>query len=74
MKRIILFGCVFVVWASLSCTPQKYPIVTSNKVILSGSDSVKQIEFDGHEYLIYDGFRSGGICHKVNCKSCGTRG
>ena len=25
---------------------------------------------DRHEYIIYDGHRAGGICHKEDCKSC----
>jgi len=29
------------------------------------------IEVDGHEYILYSPFNSGGgLCHKENCKFC----
>ena len=28
---------------------------------------------DNHEYLVYQYDRSGGICHKVDCKFCMTK-
>lgn len=31
---------------------------------------VYSIEFEGHEYVLFDGNRAGGICHKVNCRFC----
>ena len=31
-------------------------------------DKISVVEFDNHEYLIYD--NRGGLCHKQNCKFC----
>lgn len=30
--------------------------------------SIHKIEFEGHSYLIYDGYSRAGICHDENCK------
>ena len=35
-----------------------------------GTESLKVVEFDGHEYIIFDTYNGGGICHKANCKFC----
>lgn len=37
---------------------------------LATGDALHVVEFDGHEYVLYDVFRGGGICHKANCKYC----
>lgn len=31
--------------------------------------SVETVEVDGHEYLIYNTAKGGGITHKANCKA-----
>ena len=35
--------------------------------------SVYNIEYNGHEYLIFDGYESMGVEHNPDCKKCKSR-
>lgn len=74
MRRIVIALAIFV-WIC-GCENSDYvePIQsTQYRTIDGGTESLKVVEFDGHEYLvflIFDTYNGGGICHKANCKFC----
>ena len=43
------------------------PQVKDRQIVSSGGDEVKEVEFKGHHYLIYDGYNSGNIIHAEHC-------
>jgi uncharacterized protein YcfL len=64
MKKLAL---VFVVALGFTSCDVKTDIQPTSQQTLSVDESIKVIEFKGHEYLIYDGYNSGGICHSESC-------
>ena len=65
--RLILFVCIVI---SLSCNSEVTHPEVDDEILYQSGDEIRQVTYDGHEYLILDGIRSGGICHKANCKYC----
>jgi len=54
---------------------QKY-VNTSKKIrpiILNGGDEIYTVEKDSCEYIVYNGYYSGNIIHKENCRFCRLR-
>ena len=41
-----------------------------NSIILDGGDKIYTVEKDSCEYIVYDGYHSGNITHKKNCRFC----
>lgn len=39
----------------------------------AGSGDLYVVSIDSCEYVVYDGYRNGGIVHKQNCKYCAKR-
>lgn len=39
------------------------------KIITNGDDKISIIEVDSCEYILYDGWKAGGLTHKGNCKN-----
>lgn len=39
---------------------------------IKGYDAIKifEVEYNGHDYLIFDGYESMGVEHSPNCKKC----
>lgn len=64
MKKLAL---VFVVAVAMTSCDTKPDIKPTNEQTLSVEESIKTIEFDGHQYLIYDGYKAGSMCHSESC-------
>lgn len=68
MKRILIPVAVAVTVAMcMSSCETKPDIQPTNEQRLSVEESIKTIEFDGHQYLIYDGYKAGSMCHSESC-------
>jgi hypothetical protein len=46
---------------------------TEHIIRVGGGNDVYVTEVDSCEYLIFDGYKAGGIIHKQNCKFCLAR-
>ena len=62
MKKLALAFTVVV--ALVSCNQDVKP---SAEYDLSVTDEIRVTKIQGHDYLIYDGFEQGGICHSESC-------
>ena len=38
-------------------------------IVSNGTDKISIIEVDGCEYILFDGYKAGGLTHKGNCKN-----
>ena len=38
-----------------------------NGMIVGSTDEIYIVEIEGHKYVIYDGYRQGGIVHAESC-------
>ncbi len=78
MDKIIIAGaliCFFLILFTgvviLSPGGDAHPdLATTQTKLISSSDLLKVVEFDGHEYVILRVDNGGSICHKANCKFC----
>ncbi|MHA1796120.1 MAG: hypothetical protein ACTSUK_08410 [Promethearchaeota archaeon] len=70
MKRWFL--TVILLLLVVACSPSESNTVgtASKSKYISNIGYLYLVEFEGHEYIVYDGMRAGGLCHKVNCKFC----
>jgi hypothetical protein len=67
-KLMLLLGlCLF---TSIGCIQNDD---TTKVVRTAKSENFYVIEFEGCEYIVYDGYQEGAICHKGNCKFCGVK-
>jgi len=57
---------LLVVVLMVACEPQAD---LKKQTITSGYDNISIIEVDSCEYILYDGYKGGGITHKGNCKN-----
>jgi hypothetical protein len=65
MKNLAL---VFVVALGITSCGQDKPDVQSTRDLrITTGETVKVVEIKGHDYIIYDGYESGGICHAESC-------
>ena len=64
MKKLAL---VFVIALAITSCDVKTDIQPTSQQTLSVDESIKVIEFKGHEYLIYDGYKAGSMCHSESC-------
>ena len=62
MKKLALAFTVVV--ALVSCNRDVKP---SAEYAISSTAEIRVIKIQGHDYLIYDGFKQGGICHSESC-------
>lgn len=71
MKKFIIILIAFIVaFCFTSCgeIPTKNSKVIENHSIVKGVGHVKYVEFDGHQYVMWDnGGYKGSICHSPNC-------
>ena len=68
MKRILIPVAVAVTVAMcMSSCEVKTDIQPTNEQRVSAEECIKTIEFKGHEYLIYDGYKAGSMCHSESC-------
>ena len=65
MKNLVL---VFVVALGItSCGADKPDVQSTRDLRITTGETVKVVEIKGHDYIIYDGYESGGICHAESC-------
>jgi hypothetical protein len=65
MKKILFPSLILLLF---SCNKET-PIELNEKNIIKNNElSIRTIEYDGHEYLYYDGHNTGSICHLESCK------
>ena len=66
MKKIILLLAL----CSCAPTPEKVSVDSNIKrFTVSDVNDVYLVKIEGCEYLVLDGYESGGIIHKANCKN-----
>ncbi len=58
---MIIFGCSNKVQQS---DEQDFDVI---KYDIGGSIDIYEITIDGCSYMVYEGFKQGGITHKANC-------
>jgi len=56
---------IIVIMATMFCGCNDNQIKTTKGTNIG---SIEKIEFEGHAYLVRNGYRRGGICHDENCK------
>lgn len=66
-----LLACV-IACCEMGCNTTKTEQKTEEVKEVSGGD-VTEVEFRGHIYIIYDGYRQGGITHAGHCP-CHSKG
>jgi len=59
---------LLVAFLIVGCVEQTDQEVKTVK-IQSGYDELSVVEIDGCEYIMYDGYKAGGLTHKGNCKN-----
>ena len=59
---------VLVAFLMVGCVEQTEQKVKTTKM-QSGFDELSVVEIDGCEYIMYDGYKAGGLTHKGNCKN-----
>jgi hypothetical protein len=65
MKKLAL---VLVVALSItSCGKDKPDVQSTADLRIDTDESIKVTKFQGHDYIIYDVYESGGICHSESC-------
>ena len=69
---ILVFAVVIGLPIALASSSTTAPSVEDDKTDMYGDDiTVRTI--DRHEYIIYIGYKAGGICHKEDCKFCNNK-
>jgi hypothetical protein len=62
MKNIVLLSIL------LLCGCGEYPQYPNSKTTkFSAIDEIKTVEHDGHEFVIWDGYRNGTMIHHPSC-------
>ena len=59
---------LLVAFLMVGCVEQADQIVKTT-VVQQGTDELSIIEIDGCEYILFDGYKAGGLTHKGNCKN-----
>jgi hypothetical protein len=68
MKRILIPVAVAVTVALAMASCNQSPDVKSSKHHrVSLDETIQVVTFKGHEYLIYDGYKAGSMCHSESC-------
>jgi hypothetical protein len=79
MKKIFYLAAILL--ALNSCTSD-YTTTTTNSSIehvdiisIKGYDGIRvfEVEHNGHDYLIFDGYETMGVEHSPDCKKCKSR-
>jgi hypothetical protein len=69
MKKLALVFGVAVALASCSTNniPEVKPEITVQAQMAGTSISLIIVKLKGHEYVVMDGYKQGGICHAESC-------
>ena len=65
MKKLALVLAVALGFTS--CGADKPDVQASKDYKINIDESVRVMTIEGHDYMIYDGYKSGGICHSESC-------
>lgn len=75
MPKKVLIGLIacMVLWAVMlgavvGCEKPNIPENTNVSLSLSRFENIKTVEYDGHEYVVYNSGVGSSITHKENCK------
>ena len=73
-KLLIIYGTVALILFSVgvcgmlqSCTDSNYKEVDGRRIEVIDNNSMKYVEFDGHEYVHYFNGYHGSMCHSPKC-------
>ena len=64
MKKLALVFVVALGFTSCGPVPD---VKASRDYSINVDESVRVITIEGHAYMVYDGYKSGGICHSESC-------
>ena len=70
MKKFIILIAVIVAFCFTSCDtqPTRDGKVIESRSYVKGVGHIKYVEFDGHQYVMWDdGGYKGSMCHSPNC-------
>ncbi len=72
MKKIMLFATVMLMMSScdykLDEAQKNEHTAKVKHIVETAKYDVDEIEYDGHTYLVYDGYESGNMIHSASCK------
>ena len=79
MKKIFYLAAILL--AFVSCTPNHTTTHTNvqadhiDYISIDGfcAVGIYNVEYNGHEYLLFDGYESIGVEHNPDCKKCKSR-
>ena len=65
--KLLYATCIVLVTILMNgCEQRENPQV--RKVLnINKDESIREVDYDGCQYLLYDGYKSGGLTHKANC-------
>lgn len=70
MKKLTI---LFLTLLALTLTGCGQEQLGTNNRLNSLDDAIMKAEYDGHSYIIYKGYRKGGITHDPDCQ-CHKKG
>ena len=71
MKKVFLFILIACSLLLCSCMEDEYKVVNGKRIEILKSNidvDIKYVEFDGHEYVYFDGVYGKSLCHSPKCK------
>lgn len=72
MKNLVLVfvvGLLGVSCNTISTTKPTTPSKSLKSVSNTGSSfTLRLVKFQGHDYIVMDGYKQGGMCHSEACK------
>ena len=67
-KLFVILGIVLGLSSCVSTIEYKHTDDGRNVQVVDNTHNIRYIEFDGHEYVYYQGGHRGSICHSPKCK------
>ena len=65
MKKTIIGLALLIITPSCVRKPN---VKSSEYYTISTEETVTKVFIEGHDYLVYDGYKSGSMCHSESCK------
>ena len=79
MKKIFYLAAILLAFIGCTdnCTTSSTRMIIEHVDIINikGYDAIKifEVEYNGHDYLIFDGYESMGVEHSPDCKKCKSK-
>lgn len=67
MKKLLTLGVITTLF--ISCNEPNIATKNTGIIINKQGTNLKEVEIDGCEYIMLNGYRMFGIAHKGNCKN-----